>query len=281
MNDSAYRSLRFSRLPGVLFVTIDAPPMNLLDVPLLAELERFSTEVERDGDVNVIVFASADPDFFLAHYDIHDLLQRGATQPPVRTGVLKRFHAMLERYRTLPQLTIAQLEGAARGGGAEFAMALDVRFGAIGRAVLGQPETALGIIPGGGATQLLPRLVGRARALEIIMSGRDVDAETAERYGLINRAVPADEIAAVVRELAMRIGSHPGDAVRAAKRAVDAHTLPGHLGFLEEAELFGKQITTSTARHRMRAFLRAGGQTREGELRFAQLAAGLAAEQGQ
>ncbi|WP_281688827.1 enoyl-CoA hydratase/isomerase family protein [Pseudonocardia thermophila] len=278
MGGSAYRRLRQSRESGVLFVTIDAPPLNLLDVPLFAELERLAADVEGDDEIAVVVFTSADPDFFLAHYDIHDLLERGSRRPPARSGVLKRFHALLERYRTLPQLTIAQLEGAARGGGAEFAMALDLRFGALGRAVLGQPETALGIIPGGGATQNLPRLVGRARALEIVLGGRDLDAATAERYGLLNRALPADRIAAEVRDLALRIASHPGEAVRAAKRAVDAHVLPGHLGFVEEAELFGRQITTSAARERMRAFLAAGGQTREGEVRFGELIARVADE---
>ncbi|GGM50131.1 enoyl-CoA hydratase [Longimycelium tulufanense] len=262
-----YEHLRINVENGVAFVTFDKPPINLLDFGLLDQLARFADEVESDDAVRVIVFDSADPDFFLAHWDVNLFAPR-AVQKPVRRGTLKLFHLLVEHYRTLPQVTIAQIAGAARGAGSEFALALDMRFGALGRAVLGQPEITSGIIPGGGGTQNLPRLVGRARAMEIILGGRDIDAELAERYGYLNRALPADELGPFVRDLALRIASYPGEALRAAKRAIDAGELGRYHGYVEEEAQSAYVLTLPEATRRREAFLAAGGQTREGELDF-------------
>ena len=215
--------------------------------------------------MRVLVLASADPEFFIAHADVALIQQLPADVPPKPT-TLGVFHAMVDRFRTMPKATIAQIEGRARGGGSELALSCDMRFGAIGRAVLAQPEVALGIIPGGSGTQRLPRLIGRARALEVILGGDDVPAELAERYGYINRALPADEIGPFVARLAYRIASFPAEAIALAKAAVQAAEPPVVDGLLEEAHCFNQAVATPEARARMAAFLAAGGQTRDVEL---------------
>ncbi|KAA2252552.1 enoyl-CoA hydratase/isomerase family protein [Solihabitans fulvus] len=260
-----YASMRVSIDNGVAFVTIDHPPMNLLDVSLLAELDRFQTEVRNDADVRVVVFDSADPDYFVAHFDVANILNRPPS-PPLAPGELSAYQQLLERYRSLPQVTITVIEGRMRGAGAEFALAFDMRFGAVGLAVLGQPEVGLGLVTGGGATQHLPAMMGRARALEILLGSGDFDAVAAERYGWINRALPAEQIGSFVRELALRIASFPTYAVRLAKQAVDLPATPLHDRLSEEARLFIQAKAEPEAIRRMRAFLASGGQTREGEL---------------
>jgi enoyl-CoA hydratase/carnithine racemase len=263
-------SLRLRRADNILYVDIAHPPMNLVDADLFGQLNHLVGELERDSATSVVVFGSADPEYFLAHYDIEDLLGRSAPLP-ARGGGLKPFHQLLERYRALPQVTIARIEGRARGAGSEFVLALDLRFAAVETAILGQFEVAVGLLPGGGGTQNLPPLVGRGRALEIILGGEDMDAELAERYGWINRALPADQLADFVDSLAARIAGHPRDAVRLAKRSVDAAEAGRYEGLREEAELFGKLLVAPEAVRRLRAFLAAGGQTRAGELSLDQL----------
>jgi enoyl-CoA hydratase/carnithine racemase len=267
MADYGFDHLRVEVAGGVAQVVIDHPPINLLDPDLVDELDRLEKVVREDDAVRVVVFDSRDPEFFLAHYDIVDLISRSGV-PAAPAVTLKRFHAMLERYRLLPKITIALLEGAARGGGSEFAMALDMRFAAIGGAVLGQPEVALGLIPGGGATQHLTRLAGRARALEIITGCEAFDAATAERYGWVNRALPAGELRPFVNRLAARIASFPAPAVARAKLAVDAGAPQFHRGLMEEAHLFSASLADPTSVQRMRAYMAADGQSRAVELRF-------------
>ena len=172
----------------------------------------------------------------------------------------------MERWRTLPQVTIAQLEGRARGGGSEFALSLDLRFGAVGRAILGQPEVAVGILPGGSGTQRLPRLMGRGRALEAVLGCDDFDAELAERYGWINRALPPAEIGPFVDRLARRIAAFPRLAVRLAKQAVDAAGGALEDGLLEESHCFNLTLADPDLDARMQGALAAGAQTRAGEM---------------
>ena len=162
-------------------------------------------------------------------------------------------------------MTIAKLAGLARGGGSELAMALDMRFAAVGRSGLAQFETLTGIIPGGGGTQYLPRLVGCPRALEAILGGGLFDAELAERYGWINRALPAGELDGFVDALARRIAALPSGVVAAAKSAVDGAVGPLPEGLSEENELLGRVFQEPVAGERTRAALEAGAQTREGE----------------
>ncbi len=260
-----YDCLKFKLDRGVLFATIDNPPLNLFDLPLMREINRLSKEIEADDDVTVVVFDSANPDFFIAHADV-DLILQLPTEAPPKADSLGFFHAMVDRFRTMPKVSIAKIEGRARGGGSEFVLSLDMRFGALGRTVLSQPEVALGIIPGGSGTQRLPRLMGRSRALEVVLGCDDFPAELAERYGYINRALPPDEIGPFVERLAYRIAGFSPEAIALAKASVRNAELPTLEGLLEEAHYFNQSVATDAARQRMRRFLERGGQTREAEL---------------
>src|SRR5256886_17591553 len=259
-----YRCLRVRLDRGVAFVTIDHPPINLLDLALMRELDAIGKELEVDDAVRVVVFDSADPDFFIAHADVA-LIERLPTDVPKPT-TLGFFHAMVDCVRTMPKATIGKIEGRARGGGSEFLLSLDLRFGALGRVILAQPEVALGIIPGGSGTQRLPRLIGRARALEVILGCEDVSAELAERWGYLNRALPPAELGPFVERLALRIASFPAEAVGLAKAGVNAAELPTEQGLLEEADCFNRSLRTAAARARMPRFLELGGQTRAVEM---------------
>jgi enoyl-CoA hydratase/carnithine racemase len=264
-----YKRFKFLKIridQGVAFVTIDNPPVNVLSLELLGELSRFSLKVARDDDVRVIVFDSADPDFFIAHFDVDTLITTPDEAPPKSTQ-LEGAHPIWEAYRTMSKVSIAKIEGICRGGGSEFVLALDMRFGAIGKAILGQPEISVGIIPGGGGTQRLPRLLGQARAMEVVLSGRDVPAELAERYGYINRALPPDELTNFVEELAYLIASHPAESIALAKKAVQtAAELPLVEGLIEENYLFNKSTALPDAKMRMKIFMELGGQSREVEI---------------
>jgi enoyl-CoA hydratase/carnithine racemase len=270
-----YECLRVEFERGVAFVTFDHPPINLFDVALMAEVDRLGRELESDEAVRVVVFQSANPEFFIAHADV-ELIRGLPREVGPRPTELGFFHQSMERLRNMPKVTIGKIEGRARGGGSELLLALDLRFGAIGRCVLAQPEVAVGIIPGGGGTQRLPRLVGRGRALEIVLGCADFDAELAERYGWINRALPAESLGAFVDALAFRIASFPPEAIALAKGSVDASEPPIREGLLEEEHRFQRSLATEAAQQRMAAFLAAGGQTRDVELNLGDLVGALA-----
>jgi enoyl-CoA hydratase/carnithine racemase len=266
-----YQCLRVEARDGVAWVTIDHPPINLFDMALIMEMLRVGEELEKDDTVRVAVFQSADPDFFIAHADV-ELIQTLPADAPPKPAKLGFFHAMVDRMRTMPKATIAKIEGIARGGGSEFVLSCDMRFGALGKCVLAQPEVALGIIPGGSGTQRLPRLVGRARALEIILGCDDVAADLAERWGYLNRALPPAELGPFVERLARRIASFPAEAIALAKRSVNAADETVVAGLLEEADCFNRSVATAEARERMADFMSIGGQTREFELGLGKLA---------
>jgi len=269
-----YQCLRIEARDGVAWLTIDHPPLNLFDMPPIQEMLRAGEELERDAGVRVVVVQSANPEFFIAHADV-ELIQTLPAKAPPKSDKLFFFHQMVERMRTMPKATIAKIEGIARGGGSEFALSCDMRFGALGKCILAQPEVALGILPGGSGTQRLPRLVGRARALEIILGCEDVPADLAERWGYLNRALPPAELGPFVDRLARRIASFPAEAIALAKRAVDAADATVVAGLLEEAHCFNLTLETAAARERMAAFMAAGGQTREVELGLANVAGRL------
>ena len=177
-------------------------------------------QLEADESVRVVVLQSALPDFFIAHSGLGRV---GAASKVVSNTRSFRLTQMIgERFRNMAKVTIAKVEGRARGGGSEIALAMDMCFAAIGKAIFGQPEVAIGLVPGGGATQRLPRLIGRGRALEVLLACNDLSAELAERYGYINRALPAEELTLFVEKLAHRIASFPAHAIAHAKAAVDA-----------------------------------------------------------
>ena len=273
-----YQRLRIARDGRILTATIDSPPINLITLELFGELARLSQEVADDADATVFILKSANPDFFLAHFDVAAILSFPVDRPAERGGRGDNaYHAMCERFRTMDKATIAQIEGRVGGGGSELSMSFDMRFGVIGKTIVNQMEVPLGILPGGTGTQRMPRLLGRHRALEVILGGIDLDAETAERWGYLNRALPAGEIRPYVDGLARRIASFPAEAVRLAKRSVDAADLPLADGLVEESFLFQQSIRTEGARRNMARFLEIGGQTREGELRVGDLNAELGA----
>ncbi len=269
-DDSAYSAfdlLGVSVSDGIATTAISAPPMNVMTLELFAQLAKFGAAAAEDDDVRVVVLRSADPDFFIAHFDVEAITRFPIDEPAERSSELGGFHLMCETYRTMPKATIAEIDGRVGGGGNELAMSCDMRFGALGRTVINQMEVPLGILPGGTGTQRLPRLVGRGRAMEIILGGIDVDAQTAEAWGLLNRALPPDELTPYVDALAARIAGFPPTAVALAKESVaNADTLPLHEGLKEEAYLFQRTIRDDEAQRRMSRFTDVGGQTRAGEL---------------
>jgi enoyl-CoA hydratase/carnithine racemase len=255
--------LRWELAAGVADVVIDHPPTNLVDGAFVVALRDLLDALEHDAAARVLVFSSADPDFFLMHGDVHGILAIPSGTAPRATGP-NVAAALFERLHRSHLLSIAAVDGAARGGGAEFLAAVDLRFGSE-RAVLGQPEVAMGILPGAGGTARLPHLLGRGRALDVILTGRDVDAEEALRIGWLDRVVPNEAVAREARALAHHVAAMPPASIAAVKRVVDTTASSFEQALVDETEAFG--VLTATGAHvaPMERFLRSGGQTREGE----------------
>jgi enoyl-CoA hydratase/carnithine racemase len=213
------------RTPGYCRVTFDHPPINTLTATTVAELAELVDLIEQDADLNVVVFDSANPDFYLAHYDTeHD---------PARTVALGAgptgMHAWLDllvRLSRAPAVSIASIRGRVRGAGSEFVLACDMRFASRENALLGQFEVGTGVVPGGGPMARLPRLIGRGRALEILLVADDVDAARAEQYGYVNRAIADHRLDDEVDEIASRLARFDHDAIARTKSYVDKVTLP-------------------------------------------------------
>src|SRR4029077_3968789 len=172
-------------------------------------------------------------------------------------------------------ITIAQIEGRVRGAGSEFALACDMRFAARESAMFGQPEQALGLIPGAGGIQHLTRLMGRARALEVMLSADDYDAELAERYGWINRALPADSLGDFVRSLAHRIAGFPAVGRAALKDRLNAITLAPADDFRRDSDLFLECARNPETQRRIRVAMTRGFQTHDGEMSLTNMVGGL------
>jgi enoyl-CoA hydratase/carnithine racemase len=275
--EQTYKFIRTERLGKIMVATVDSPPINLITLELFGELSRLSEEIAADADALVLVLRSANPDFFLAHFDVEAIIAFPTGKPASREEAGRNaYHAMCERFRTMNKATIAQIEGRVGGGGSELAMSFDMRFGVRGRSIVNQMEVPLGILPGGTGTQRMPRLIGRHRALETILGGIDLDADTAERWGYLNRVFEPGEIGPYVDRLAARIASFPPDAVRLAKEAVNAADRPLSDGLQEESYLFQRLLRTDDAKHNMQRFLELGGQKREGELEVEELSAAAA-----
>ena len=275
MSYDKYELVKVAVAGRVATVTIDNPPINLITQALFAELRNLVGTLKDDPNLTVVVFKSADPDFFLAHFDVSSILEFPIDGEAERATEISAYHLMCERLRTMDKVTIAQIEGRVGGGGSELVSSMDMRFGVKGKTIVNQMEVPLGILPGGTGTQRLPRLVGRGRAMEIVLGGDDLDAETAERWGYLNRIFDAADIEAHVSALVNRIGSFPVEAVRLAKASVTAAELPLAQGLQEEGYLFARLLRTESAQTNMREFLEIGGQTREGELKVGELAAAL------
>ncbi len=208
--------------PSLLRVIFDNPPINLVDHQTLRELDQVAGEIETARDLKVAVFESANPDFFLAHWDI-------TSKAPPASASERDAPSWMEiglRLGNAPVVSIASVRGRARGIGSEIALGCDMRFASIEKAVFGQPEVGVGLVPGGGSLERLPMLVGRARALEIVLGANDFDALTAERYGWINRALPDEQLDAFVTDLARRIASFDHQALTAAKQLLNRGLIP-------------------------------------------------------
>jgi enoyl-CoA hydratase/carnithine racemase len=262
---SDIQGIRVAVQGGVAVATIDIPPMNLMGADLFIALHAFTEAVAIDTAVRVVVFRSADPDFFIAHGDLESILAVPEGGPPTTSTEPDLVHEVLDRLRRIPVVTIAEIAGLARGGGSEFAVACDMRFAAKGKAVFGQPEIGLGILPGAGGTVRLMRLLGRARAAEIIFSGADFSAEEAERYGWINRALPPEELSAFVDRLASRIARFPRHVIAEIKGVLADLEPTTSQDFVREQNAFSRLMTWPESRRLMRRALVSGWQTREGE----------------
>jgi enoyl-CoA hydratase/carnithine racemase len=216
-------------------ITFGNPPINLVNPETILELQSIVNELEIDPDVQVAVFDSAHPDFFFARYDL-----RRAAETPVAPGPsgLPTWIDLTTRLSQMSVISIASIRGRTRGAGSEFALACDMRFASREKAVFGQPEVPAGVIPGGGAIERLPLLMGRARALEVILGGDDFDAGLAERYGWVNRAVPDAELDKFVNDLARRIADFDPFALREAKRLLNRGTLPHPTELCETMDVF-------------------------------------------
>lgn len=274
--DAAFSTLRIKTEGRVLVATLDHPPVNLMDRAMLGDLRVLLDQLEADSSTRAVVFRSANPYFFICHADLN-LFVKGRPAPP-RSSKLNFIHRLLEGYRKLPKATLAVIEGQVNGAGTEFVTSLDMRFASIGRARFGQFEVALGALPGGTGTQRLPALMGRGRALELILGCDELGAQLAERYGLVNRALEADEIGPFVDALARRIASFPAKAIALAKQAVDYGLGDPTDVLSEESFLAGQLMAEEEVGRRFAAVLARGAQTAEGERVLAQTLARLGEE---
>jgi enoyl-CoA hydratase/carnithine racemase len=247
--------------PAYWTATLIHPPINIFGAPMLAELHALVARLESDPQVRVIVFDSADPDFFIAHWDMSGEKPTGKPLPPGPTG-MPPYIDILARLSRVPVATIASIRGRARGAGSEFALACDMRFASRERALLAQFEVGVGAVPGGGPMARLPRLVGRGRALEILLGADDVDADMAERYGYVNRALPDVELDGFVDRLARRLAGFEKQAIAEVKHFVDIASLPPDAELVPALDAFRASLARPSAQSRIAALAATGLQTR-------------------
>lgn len=268
----AWKAIRFaigSNGVGVARLNAqDKGGCNVLTARLFKEFGDMVRKVASDPDVRVLVVRSDNEDFWIAHLDVSLILAEDLSRPLERGAVLNEWHTTGEILRHMPKATIAEIAGRVGGGGHEFALGFDMRFGLYGKTVISQMEVPLGILPGGGACVNLHRVLGAGRTMEVVLGGGDVDAATAEQWGLLNRCFhDKAALQAHVDSLAARIATYPTEAVQCAKASVLAsERLPHTEALKENLWLFYKSLRGPEAKSRMEAFLRSGGQTRAGEL---------------
>jgi len=268
-----FETLTVRQEEAVLFAEIAAPPMNLQGPELVRDLVSLIRRAEADDAVRVVVFMSADPDYFIAHVDVTRIAENRAEAAKL-TG--EASVALVLRHLSASRLvTIAQIEGRVRGVGSEFALACDMRFAARESAIFGQFEPAFGVIPGAGAVQHLVRLMGRGRALEVMLSAEDYDAEMAERYGWINRALPASALGDFVRSLAHRIAGFPAAGAVVLKNRINAIALAPAEDFRRDSDLFGETSRNPETQRRFGAAMKRGFQTRDAEMALARMVGDL------
>src|ERR1700677_377551 len=239
-------------------VTLDNPPINVIDDRMYDAFHDLVGEIEADAALKVVTFESANPEFFIAHY--------GTSGPRSRFGVPPWIDAAT-RLANSGVLSIAVIRGRARGGGSEFALGCDIRFASREKAVFGQPEVGTGLIPGGGALQRLPLLVGRSRAIEIILGADDYDATTAERYGWINRAIPDAELDGFVSNFVRRILSFDKQALSTTKATINRHGLPDKTALQATEDTFFTTFGWPGAKERMQKNCSLAASARPGNSR--------------
>jgi len=246
---------------GLLVARFCNPPINLIDMDTINELHELVTVLESSNEIRAVVFRSEDPDFFMAHWDVLADKQKVAAMSPGPTG-MHPWIDVLARLSRAPVASIAEIRGRARGAGSEFVLACDMRFASIERGILGQFEVGLGAVPGGNPMARLAGLMGRGRALEVILGADDFDAAQAERYGYINRAVPDNEMEAFVDALARRIASFEKHAIVGAKALMDEVSLPTDAVFPPALSAFFKSVAQPGTRARAVSLLEQGLQRR-------------------
>jgi len=230
------------QVPGFWRVTLNHPPINTVDDQMYDEIFDLVEAIEAEPSLKVVTFESANPDYFLAHYGVGESTSRFG-KPRWIEAATRLTHSNV--------LSIAVIRGRTRAGGAEFALACDLRFASREKAVFGQPEVGFGLIAGGGALARLPHLVGRARAIEITLGGDDFDAETAERYGWINRAIPDAELDGFVANFVRRILSFDSQALNATKSILNQNGLPRQAELQSTQAIFGGTLRSSAALEKM------------------------------
>jgi len=244
--------------PSYWRIVFDYPPFNIMDGPMFQSLQDLLVRMDASPDLRVVVFESAIPDFFLAHFDLTGNL--GNVMTAVGLSGLPILLDTFVRLTTSPVVSIARIRGCVRGASSEFVLACDMRFASRENTRLGQPEVAVGLHPGGGGAERLPHLVGRGRALEIVLSGNDFDGDTAERYGYVNRALPDLELDSFVDALARRIASFDRRAITAAKNLINQVSLPSADRFLDALNSFQIALRWHEAQQRVGALLTRGLQ---------------------
>jgi enoyl-CoA hydratase/carnithine racemase len=242
------------RSPAYWRVTFDHPPLNIFGPETIPQLEAVIASLERDPDVTVVVFDSAVEGFFLTHYDFLAKLEDSTSLPPGATG-LQPLPDMLARLSRAPVVSIASIRGRATGVGSELALASDMRFASREKAILSQWEVGAGLVPGGGPLARLPRLIGRGRALEVVLSADDIGGDLAELYGYVNRALPDAELDGFVDALARRIASFDKQAIAATKHLVDIASLPSDAEIAPEWDAFIDSVQRPAAKARLKALM--------------------------
>jgi len=256
--DSAAPIRVIEETPAYWRAVFDYPPFNILDATIFEGLQDLLVRMHASEQLRVVVFESAIPDFYLAHFDLTG--KTGNITTAVGLSGLPVLMDTFVRLTKSPVVSIAKIRGCVRGGSSEFVLACDMRFASRENTRLGQPEVGVGVHPGGGGTERLPHLVGRGRALEIILSANDFDGNTAERYGYVNRALPDSELDGFVDTLARRIASFDRRAIAAAKSLVNQVSLPSTDRLLDAITSFEVALTWPETQRRVQAVLKLGLQ---------------------
>jgi enoyl-CoA hydratase/carnithine racemase len=254
----ARQEIRIKRItPEYWRVTLDNPPFNIFGPETIPQLNDVVTQIETDPKVKVVVFDSAVPGYFLTHYDFVPPLSDTTSMAPGRTG-LPALPDLLARLSRAPVVSIASIRGRATGVGSELALASDMRFASRERAVLSQFEVGAGFTPGGGPMARLPRLIGRGRALEVLLSGDDINGDLAERYGYVNRALPDAELDPFVDALARRIAGFDKQTIGDIKQRVDIASLPPDAELGGEWDSFIRSVQRPPAQQRITELMKRG-----------------------